>query len=209
MTTIVPYTLQRDFVWRAVAIVALNSVTGCERSAPPQRSAAESRDRVPTATKTTNPPDVQQFETDLIDPTISARMSAEPKKIAPGDQVLLIVQLKIQPGWHIAPMANITGPVKSTLLSLNLPTGVQSIGDWEKPPSTTLFDGRANSVGYVGNVRFSHELAVDAGVPTGPVELDCRLSYQACNESICQRPAELNLRAKIEIVRQPAENRSK
>ena len=148
------------------------------------------------------------MESDLIDPTLSARMTVEPKAIAAGNHVSLVVQLKIQPGWHIAPMAASTGPVKSTQLTLNLPQGVQTIGDWKKPPSTTLLGGRGNSVGYVDNATFSQELAVDPGVPIGPVKIECGLSYQVCNESICQRPAELKLHAVLDVERPPAAKQS-
>jgi DsbC/DsbD-like thiol-disulfide interchange protein len=202
------YKLQRDLVCGAIAIFAVCCVCGCQESESVIRSATKPPEIDSAKAKPTGPQAARQLESDFIDPTLTARMSMEPKTVAPGNHVSLIVQLTIQPGWHIAPMAPSAGLVKSTLLTLDLPKGVQAIGDWKTPPPTLLLTGRGKSVGYVDDTTFSQELAVDPGAPFGPVEINCGLSYQVCNESICQRPAEIKLRAVLGIERSPAEKKS-
>jgi DsbC/DsbD-like thiol-disulfide interchange protein len=188
-----------------LALLASGLLSGCRRDTssqqtvvpiPHEHSASGAAKESPAA-----PRDAQPKEIESSDQTLAAQLLVRPSRSAPGAKATLVVLVKLHRGWHIAPFAVPSGPTKPTQLSLKLPKGIQAIGDWKAPEPTTLYDGTGPSSAYVGDLKFSHELAIDSNLSTGPVEISCSLNYQACNESMCLRPNELSLGTTLEIIK--------
>ena len=112
--------------------------------------------------------------------TIKASVKPEAKK---ANHFTVAVQMDIASGWHIYDEAG-EGPEMVTTLKLELPEGVTAIGDWNRPDS---IDGSAlDSLVYEGQVSFSKSVAVQ---PTAYGEsIKVIVSYQACNDRVCNRP---------------------
>lgn len=109
------------------------------------------------------------------------------------DQYSVTVQFKIQKGWHI--YADIgDGFEIPTSLELKLPKGVRVSGDWKRPAGLELGDG--SKTGYEGSVSFSRTVVVDGAVADPDIGVIVR--FQACNDSICNRPQKKTLSVRIE-----------
>jgi len=188
-----------------LALLASGLLSGCRRDASSQLSAVtvpHEHSASGASKESPAPPrEAQPKEVESSDQTLAAQMLVRPSWSAPGTKATLVVHIKMHRGWHIAPFAAPSGPTQPTQLSLKLPKGIQAIGDWKAPEPTTLYDGSGPSSAYVGDLTFSHELAIDSNQSTGPVEISCRLNYQACNESMCLRPNELSLGTTFEITK--------
>ena len=188
-----------------LALLASGLLSGCRRDASSQQTAItvpHKHSASGAAKESPAPPrDAQPKEVESSDQALAAKLLVRPSRSAPGAKATLVVHIKLHRGWHIAPFAVPSGPTQPTQLSLKLPKGIQAIGDWKAPETTTLYDGSGPSSAYVGDLMFSHELAIDSNQLTGPVEINCRLNYQACNESMCLRSNELSLGTTLEIIK--------
>jgi hypothetical protein len=187
-----------------LALLTSGWLSGCRRDASSQQTAvAEPRPHSATgaAKESSAPRGAQPKEVESSDQALAAQMLVRPNRSAPGTKATLVVHIILHRGWHIAPFAVPSGLTQPTQLSLKLPKGIQAIGDWKAPETTTLHDGSGPSSAYVGDLKLSHELAIDSNLSTGPVEISCRLNYQACNESMCLRPNELSLGTTLEITK--------
>lgn len=115
-----------------------------------------------------------------------------------GDQVTLVVRLKLARGWHIYPVDSPQTLRQNTKLSLILPKGLVRSTNWMLPQTT---DAGQQPV-YQGEVEFRRKLKVTPNAASGKAEVTCRVSYQACNASICLPPKRSPLTAAVEIIDQ-------
>jgi DsbC/DsbD-like thiol-disulfide interchange protein len=132
---------------------------------------------------------------------VEAGAELRPARVRPGEQLTLVVQVKIAPTWHIYPAEGSPGTGVPTTLTLKLPEGVEPAGPWTYPKATPVPGGQG--LVHEGTVTFRRPLRVSGRAAAGPVRVECVLGFQACDPFSCRPPATLGLRAGADIVANP------
>ena len=102
---------------------------------------------------------------------------------ASANHFTITVEFNIEDGWHTYAEVG-EGPEQRTSLELNLPEGVKSASDWNRPAGN---EGTAlNSEIHVGKVRFSKNVVVEPNAYGKNIEVV--VSYQACTDEFCNPP---------------------
>lgn len=130
---------------------------------------------------------------------VTVALKLPQREFQPGDEIELSVTLKIAPLWEIRTF-DAKPKAVATQLKLGLPEGITAKGDWSHPkPSRSLApDGHP---AFAGEVTFSRTLKVSGKMPAGKTSIECRVHFQACRETTCLRPEDLELTLPIEIVK--------
>lgn len=129
---------------------------------------------------------------------VSAEASISPSEGDSTSDWKLQVQLDIKPGWHLYAEAPKDGSASATRIKLKLPAGVESVGDWAKPPSfPSTMDLKA--LVYQGTVVFEQNLK--AGATGRDSTIDVEVHYQACNQEYCLPPRTIKRRVVMKIPR--------
>jgi|GEM_PF-2377895 len=97
----------------------------------------------------------------------------------------VVVNMDIQEGWHTYDDPGPNGVSVRTTLKLELPDGMATVGDWDRPLSLPSAESADITV-YEGQVEFTRTLQVNPADSKGDIGLKVR--FQACTEKICQRP---------------------
>ncbi|MFM7259539.1 MAG: hypothetical protein ACKO3W_02945, partial [bacterium] len=155
---------------------------------------------------------------------VDTRLVLAQEKVAPGGDVPLAIEMRMKPGYHVW-----TGPVPPadglvvwdgairTEIILNPKEGpdgaVTSAAidglefntafiQWPEQHGydTDVGEGKKRYAIYEGTPVVFIPLSVKADAKPGIIELPLRVSFQACDESGCSRPADVDLVARIEIV---------
>ncbi|MFI5458482.1 MAG: DUF255 domain-containing protein [Isosphaerales bacterium] len=136
----------------------------------------------------------------------SARLpDGTPAAIAPGREFEALIRVTIQPSWHI--YANPTGlpEMKPTTLDLDRPS--QKIATLLKVAYPA---GEAKVLGSLGtekvalyekDVLILARLRIAEDANPGPVVLKFKLSYQACNDRLCEAPAKMEIPLSVSVGR--------
>jgi uncharacterized protein len=126
-----------------------------------------------------------------------------PATIAPGHELDVVVLVKIQNGWHI--YANPAGlpEMKPTtlglgqqsdkavrLLKVKYPAGESKVLGSLGTEQVALYEGK---------VEFTARLRLSDDARAGSVKVPFTLSYQACNDRLCQAPATLEVPLTVTI----------
>jgi uncharacterized protein YyaL (SSP411 family) len=137
---------------------------------------------------------------DLGDQTVraSARLAdGTAGTIAPGREFSAIVTVMIQPGWHI--YANPTGLAEMKPTSLSLEPGSQDVVRllevlYPGGESKVLGSISTEKVAlFEGKVEFTARLKLAENIKPGLAKVQLRVSYQACNDQLCQAPTRLEI----------------
>ncbi len=111
--------------------------------------------------------------------------------------------VEIHDGWHI--YANPAGQpeMKPTILDLEpVPDGaVRLLGvNYPAGESKVLGSLGTEKVSlYEGKVEFTARLKLADDARAGPLKVSLKLSYQACNDQLCQAPARLEIPLTVTI----------
>lgn len=100
------------------------------------------------------------------------------------DQFLLTIVLDINEGWHTYGEVE-NDAMTSTVINLDLPTGSELAGDWNRPiglPSEKSLE----TTTYEGQVEFSIKILANADA-LGK-EIGVTVQFQACTDEYCNRP---------------------
>ena len=128
---------------------------------------------------------------DISDPSASAPVSVgagvAPGEVHAGETVTLVVRAKLADGWHIYAADRESGSTVPTSLALNLPDGLEPVGDWKYPEPETSESVLGPIHVYHHEAVFAHNLRVAEGAQ-GNLNIQCEFGYQACNDDICHRP---------------------
>jgi uncharacterized protein YyaL (SSP411 family) len=126
-------------------------------------------------------------------------------EIAPGGEFDAAVSIAIQKGWHI--YANPTGlaEMKPTVLELD-PAAAKSVQlvKVSYPEGKPQAADPANSARvhiYEGKTDLRVRVRLAETTEPGPKSIPFVLSYQACNDRLCQAPARLQVRCKVNVAR--------
>ena len=119
---------------------------------------------------------------------VTARVSLEG-----GDgEYEVVVKLDVEAGWHVYD-AQKGGPYADTVLSLDLPAGLEASGPWVRPPSLPKMEGGGEPLWiWKGTVIFRRPLRT-TGPSAAASLVTCGVSYQVCNADFCLPPSELTL----------------
>jgi uncharacterized protein len=113
--------------------------------------------------------------------------------VGPGRTFEVVVTVAVKEGWHI--YANPAGEASLRPTAIALPDGQPAtLAEVRYPPGEPLAgfpgagDAEPASV-YRGEVTLRARVRLDDKAGPGPLTLDLRLSYQACNDRACLAPA--------------------
>ena len=131
------------------------------------------------------------------DGPVTAILKLAKPTAAPGEEIELMVELKIAPTWEILAL-DASPNLAATRLALSLPPGVVANGHWNAPPAAKSHTPDGHPV-YIGNVIFTRSLTVQAATQPGPVEIGCDVTFQACNAGLCLQPNVIELKSTLPI----------
>jgi hypothetical protein len=126
-----------------------------------------------------------------------AKAALRPGEGTAGDTVELVIEGKTAPGWHIYAAGEAVGGATATSLELKAPPGVEPAGVWQYPQAQPGQEGQARI--YAGRLLFRRLLKITDAAQRGPIEVQCALTYQACDPFRCLPPETLTLSAKGEL----------
>jgi DsbC/DsbD-like thiol-disulfide interchange protein len=104
------------------------------------------------------------------------------------DHVLLSIELAIMPGWHLYSNVPVGSAVKTTSVDLELPDGVEAVGEWERPIGRPSIDNPNTKI-YSGVATFTRKLKINKSGRNQSIRIT--VDYQVCNEKHCLPPAKL------------------
>lgn len=147
--------------------------------------------------------------------TLSARLDRS--QAAPGDAVVAAVVFDHRDGWHVHTNAPQVPQSWSDVGFVPIPTTVDidpqpwlSIGPKQWPETKTISADLAGTGTpddydvFHGRAIVFIPLRIAPNAPIGPQSLQLRVGYQACNDTICDRPRTQTLTLPIEVVASPA-----
>ena len=128
---------------------------------------------------------------------VSATLGLSPSRAKAGETIELSVRLKVAALWEIHTL-DAQPPLVATRLELDLPGGLETLGEWQAPePVRSLLPG--GHAAYAGEAVFTRRIAVTERAAAGEQRVQCRVSYQACNERQCLRPSAIELATVLHI----------
>ncbi|MCM1077100.1 MAG: hypothetical protein NC411_07045 [Bacteroides sp.] len=101
----------------------------------------------------------------------------------------IVMTLTVHPGFHTYAIVADDDPFIPTEVSVELPEGYEKVGDMlcpQQSPSATA------TTYYTGTGAFRQRIK-----GTGAGTVNCKIAYQACDETMCQRPVTKNFELKI------------
>jgi len=132
---------------------------------------------------------------------VSAAAALFPTRARAGELLIFIVQIKTAPRWHVYATGALSGTEMPTTLKLQLPSGVEAVGNWTCPAPHPGAPGQGPI--YEGSVKFIRRLAINRQKVSGLITVTCELGYQACDPFSCRPPETVALKAAAEIVPAP------
>jgi uncharacterized protein len=124
-------------------------------------------------------------------------------KLAPGGEFGVSIKLAIKPGWHI--YANPTGVALLNPTKLEVHPQSRSMVTMQKPvypagvPKVLASSGNEKVALYEGEVEIKAICVVSGDARPGPGDLRFQLTYQACNDQLCQAPVALEIPLKVTV----------
>lgn len=174
--------------------VAMLVAGGCDAGAPrvPDRPAARLAVGVEFG-------DSNGDEPTVAEPVIWSA-AVVPATAEAGAEFVVEIRARIAAGWTIHPVDAAPGPASPTTLKLELPPGVEAVGDWELPPTRRPLDKPDSGAIYEGEVTFRRTLKIVAGQPVGRLNVGCVVGFQACDAEMCRRPEVVSLVTTVRVV---------
>jgi hypothetical protein len=129
--------------------------------------------------------------------SVGAAMSAD--QVRPGDVVTVMVRARLAHGWHVYTNVPADQPFIEARANLDLPDGLEPIGDWQ---STKGRPDRVKPALQVadGELVMTRRVQVAGDIDAGSHAITCRFGFQACNERICLPPAEASIELVIDVI---------
>lgn len=124
-----------------------------------------------------------RFSTDQL----SLVTTAEPVS-GSDDTFRITVAVLIHPGWHLYSDVPAGGAHRAATLALDLPKGVQSVGDWDRPKGVPSREGPQEKI-YTGLVQFTHTVKTTDSTKAHRVRVI--LDYEVCKQQFCLPPSKL------------------
>ncbi|MCA9015258.1 MAG: hypothetical protein KDA77_07980 [Planctomycetaceae bacterium] len=126
---------------------------------------------------------------------VSTTLKLARNHIQPGETIEISVQFEVAPLWEIRTMDAQPADL-ATRLELDLPAGLQATGAWITPaPERSMSPDRHPA--YTGKIEFRRKISVSQDAKPGTQRVSCGVSYQACDEHRCLKPAEIKLQVPL------------
>ena len=109
-------------------------------------------------------------------------------------QYTITVNMDIEEGWHTYDDTGPDGVSVRTTLKLELPDGISTVGDWNRPLSLPSAESQDITI-YEGSIEFTRAIQVNPAAEQDEVALKVR--FQACTDKICQRPKTVSFALRI------------
>jgi DsbC/DsbD-like thiol-disulfide interchange protein len=129
---------------------------------------------------------------------VVAGAALSPTRVRPGDTLVLTVQVKLAPTWHLYAPEGRHGSGMPVSLKAQLPAGVETAGDWVYPKAAVNLKDQSRV--YEDAVIFRYALKVAADARPGPLRVTCEFGYQVCDPFSCRPPTTEKLEASAEVV---------
>lgn len=129
------------------------------------------------------------LQTGATDDQNPVSLAASREVLQDGRQVVLL-KIKIHPGYHIYSQVGKGEAFIPLQLEINLPAGYEKAGDLQRP-APLPFNSKGTMM-YEDTAVFVQPIT---GKGTGDIE--CKISYQCCNNNICYPPAEQTVNVQI------------
>lgn len=128
---------------------------------------------------------------------VSARLRCQPKHVRSGEFTEIAVEFRVAPLWEIHTV-DAMPPETATAIDLELPNGIETAGDWETPPPQTSLSPAGKPI-YAGQFAIRRKVRVTDSAAAGEHQIECRATFQACNEQQCLRPAEIEMETRFVV----------
>ena len=106
------------------------------------------------------------------------------------NQLQLAVDLAVTAGWHLYGDVPAGSPLKMTSIQLELPEGIEAVGQWERPIALSSPNDPGKKI-YSGPATFTFRRNLKISRPAQGQSVQVKVDYQACNEKYCLPPAVL------------------
>ncbi len=138
-------------------------------------------------------PDPQPADEETVESgPVALRANLNTVLAGTGAKVTLTVELEIDPGWHVYASVPAGDPAPPTTVTLDLPDGVRTKGEWQHPEGRPALEDPRKRV-YEGRVSFIRQLEVFETAAAGSLEIEVEVAYQVCNARFCLPPDTLRL----------------
>lgn len=128
---------------------------------------------------------------------VSTTLKLARGNVQPGETIELSVLFEIAPLWEIRTMDAQPADL-ATRLELDLPARLQSTGEWLTPePERSMSLDRHPA--YMGKIEFRQKILVEQSAQAGEKRIRCGVSYQACDEQRCLKPAAVKLQVSLVV----------
>lgn len=121
-------------------------------------------------------------------------VSVKPAKASVGQEIELTMKIQIALFWHIYIEVPEGSPFIKTTFDLELPAGIEPVGDWIKPKPEPYFKGFKAGI-YTGEVLIKRRLKIKQ--VSGTVSIGAIINYQACDPEICYPPTTKKMSATL------------
>jgi len=115
---------------------------------------------------------------------LSALLIPDPGSLATG---VVTGRAKVASGWHLYGTVPKNSAFQPTTVELELPEGVEAVGDWILPPTQTVKSGVGTGrAQWKGNLVFTRK--VRASKDLSDARITASFSYQVCTDELCYPP---------------------
>ena len=119
---------------------------------------------------------------------VSVATAVFPAKVKVGERAVVVIKVRMKPGWHIYAYVPSSAPYIQTRQELELPGALRTAGEWSKPPAERLPFDQSVFV-YEGDQVFVREIEAAAS-GGGEQKLSAGLFYQTCKRELCLPPTQ-------------------
>lgn len=179
----------------------LTCALGCARSSdysePNSSLSLKKIDAAQPVSKTASPAPPLLTEEPTPAKPLVAKAALRPATGQNGDTMEFIIEAKTAGGWHIYATGEAVRMGTPTTVEIILPKGLEPAGRWQFPKAVPGPEKQGGI--YEGRLLFRRLLRITGKAKSGPVRVQCRLTYQACDAFRCQPPQTLTLSAEGEV----------
>ena len=139
-----------------------------------------------------------------LDPVkVSAKL--EPAQVKPGEKAKLLINLKIEPGWHVYALTQ-PAPPRAAKVVVDETGPFKADGPAQQPKPKVYQDPNFSMPGqpfmaqtFESEVTFTVPLLAKPDAATGAQKFSTKFSYQVCNDETCLRPKTITLEQDVLI----------
>ena len=131
-------------------------------------------------------------------------VGSAPKSVAAGQLARIQLAARIEEGWHLYALDQPeNGPLPTELTAGPAPAFTLRKSDIESPEPERALDRNFNveTAWYAESVVFTLPVKIAPGAAPGAQTIELRARFQACNDTLCLRPATVTLPVKVTIVK--------